>query len=380
MDYERWRVSIRSKRPLIQFIETALEASHCRIIRSAKTGEAPFRFSFETPDGERLGVIAYAFLANRKETKNRPSDEHRFQVKYGSKDGRLHQLWQDPFGMYTTVFCGINPEAGFCVGVDPVLHSPTRFFISVEFKDSDIDAVLLHGWHAWERTRRAQGLDEPVDVLVGVRPEHFLRFIRFERAAKGLAAGHRMLLAEKMVMAETASATGMAHSLAKELSLETIEIMDLIQSAPRLKMAVRGWVAEVHLQRLLQTFPSMQDCERIEQDGQPDLRVRAEDGTSVRIECKNALRKTRADGRIQVDFQRTRASKNDPCTRFYRPSDFELLAACLHPCTEQWDFRFIPTLDLDAHAKCSGRLSNRVVIDERWIADPLEAILAAKRS
>ena len=380
MDYERWRVNVHSKRPLIRFIEEALEASHCRIIRSATVDEAPFRFSFEAPDGERIGVIAYAFLANRKETKNRPGDEHRFQVKYGSKDGQLHDLWQDPFGVYTTIFCGVNPDVGFVVGADPVLHNPTRFFISIEFKDRDADEVLKCGWHAWERSRRTQGLDEPVDVLVGCRPEQFLRYVRFERAAQGLSAGHRMLLADKIGGIEAATTTGQAHALADELSLEAIEILDLIQSAPRLKMAVRGWVAEVHLQRFLQTFPSITDCQRIEQDGQPDLSVRIEDGPPIRIECKNALRRTRADGRIQVDFQRTRASKKDPCTRFYRPDDFELVAACLHPCTEHWDFRFIPTIRLDPHTKCAGRLSNRVVIDGRWTSDPLEAAFAVARS
>jgi len=58
-----------------------------------------------------MGIVAYAFLANSKPTKNRPPDEHRFQLKYGSKDDRLHELWQDPFGLYTTLLVGINPEA-----------------------------------------------------------------------------------------------------------------------------------------------------------------------------------------------------------------------------------------------------------------------------
>ena len=42
------------------------------------------------------------------------------KVKYGSKDGRLHRLWQDPFGLSTTLFLGINAEEGFFVGADPV--------------------------------------------------------------------------------------------------------------------------------------------------------------------------------------------------------------------------------------------------------------------
>ncbi|HUG36000.1 MAG TPA: hypothetical protein VML54_03560, partial [Candidatus Limnocylindrales bacterium] len=74
--------------------------------------------------------MAYAFLLNKKATRNRPADEHRFQVRYGSKEGRLHQLWQDPYELYTTVLMGIDPDRGFFVGADPVFHSPTCFTTS----------------------------------------------------------------------------------------------------------------------------------------------------------------------------------------------------------------------------------------------------------
>jgi hypothetical protein len=71
-------------------------------------------------------VPAHSFLANQVLTKSRPANEHRFQLKYGSKDGKLHQLCQDTFGLYTTLLVGINPKRGFFVGTDPVLDSPTR--------------------------------------------------------------------------------------------------------------------------------------------------------------------------------------------------------------------------------------------------------------
>src|SRR5688572_26434870 len=113
----------------------ALRGAGCRILYSSPPNEAPFRITFETELGERHGIIAYAFLANSRLTKNRPRDEHRFQLKYGSKrDASFHALWQDPYGLYTTLLVGINTERGFFVGADPVLHSPTRLFISVEFK------------------------------------------------------------------------------------------------------------------------------------------------------------------------------------------------------------------------------------------------------
>src|SRR5262245_6283764 len=127
-----YRVNRRDREPLVQFMIEALQASGCTIIYRSDPDTAPFRITFETDLGERMGIIVYAFLANMRETRNRPADEHRFQVKYGSKDGKLHELWQDPFGLYTTLLIGINPEQGFFVAADPILHSPTLFFRSEE--------------------------------------------------------------------------------------------------------------------------------------------------------------------------------------------------------------------------------------------------------
>lgn len=120
-------VLAREREPLIRFIADALEGAGCRLIHRPPADRAPFRFTFETADGERLGIVAYAFLANRKPTKNRPHDEHRFQVKYGSKDGRLHEIWQDPFGL-----CHAPPSWGHpfakVMGPGGGARRPTRLF------------------------------------------------------------------------------------------------------------------------------------------------------------------------------------------------------------------------------------------------------------
>jgi hypothetical protein len=389
MDYRRYRVSVRDRRPLLTYIQEALELCGCTLLNASQPNEAPFRLTFEAPNGERMGILVYAFLANSRATLNRPSDEHRFQVKYGSKDGQRHELWQDPFQLYTTLLVGINPELGFFVGADPVLHSPTRFFISIELKDRDVQAILEHGWASWERAKRSGGLDDPIELMVGGTAESFLRYVRFERAAKGLDVGHRALLAEKlaalskipdptgMQTSRTEISPGLIHHLANEFKLEAVEILDLIHSAPRLKMAVRGWVAEVHLQRMLAGLPGVIECERLEEEGQADIRLQLGHFRPLLIECKNVLRGRLADGTVRVDFQRTRSSKTDPCTRFYRPEDFEVVAACLHPCTEQWEFRFALTKQLDPHKRCFGRLSNLVRLDDRWSADALETFTRA---
>lgn len=389
-EYRTYRVSYRDKEPLVRFIVNALHGCGCKILFVSPPSEAPFRITFETEDGERMGVIAYAFLANQRLTTNRPDDEHRFQVKYGTKDGKLHHLWQDPYGLYTTLFLGINTELGFFVGADPVLHSPTKFFISVEFKQHHVQRIMCDGWHAWERDRRSQDA-RPAEVLVGGKPENFLRYIRFEREALGEDAGHRQLLAERgLSLAIENRSDAMSptrtffepppprklHELAQELALTETEVLDLIESAPRLKMAVRGWVAEEHLSRELKTIPGVTGCKRITAEGGADVTLRFE-GTHLTIECKNVLRRKTRDGLPRVDFQRTRASKADPCSRYYSPDDFNIVAACLHALTEHWEFRYIASMRLPAHRRCKGKLDNNVRVDERWSQDPRKALRAA---
>ena len=369
-EYRTYRVRASNREPLLDFMLDALRGEGCRILYCSPPTEAPFRITFETPQGERLGIVAYAFLANSRETKNRPLDEHRFQLKYGSKDGKLHELWQDPFGLYTTLLVGINTEQGFFVGYDPVLHNPTKLFISLEFKQRHVDQILEKGWHVWERERK-QSVKEPVEVLVGGTPRSFLSYIQFEREALGEDQGHRQLIAEKALRHRPT-----VHLLSKEFELSEREVLDLIESAHRLKVAVRGWVAEEHLFRQLRDLPEIRSCSRLEGDG-PDLRVHLAGGKELTIECKNVLRKPDREGLARLDFQRTRASKSDPCSRYYSPNDFNVVAACLHAVTERWEFRFVLPNRLDPHRKCPGKLSSNVHIDERWSEDPSRVLRAA---
>lgn len=389
MDYRRYSVSARDKEPLLAFVREGLESQGCRVIRSTGPDEAPFRISFETPWGERLGIVCYAFLANQKLTKNRPADEHRFQVKYGPDDKRLHKIWQDPFGLYTTLFVGINPELGLFVGADPEIHSPTRFFISVEFKEAHAEAVLKETWHAWERERRSERVEEPVEVLVGGTKGRFLDYVRFERLAQGMDQGHRQLLAETFPVGKLPEPIPVpvlapppppetTHALARELELSETEVLDLIASARRLKMAVRGWVAEEHLVRTLERVPGVTECWRLDEEGGPDVRLLFEESKLLTLQCKNVLRQTLADGTVRLDFQKTRASKGDPCTRYYRPEEFDVVAACLHAVTERWEFRYALPGSLDPHKTCKGRLSQNVRLDARWTDDAARVLRAAR--
>lgn len=127
----QYRVQAADREPLVRFILDGLRDASCRIIFASPPDRAPFVITFETPAGERMGIVAYAFLSTSRLTKNRPTDERSFQIKYGAKeldaDGIpvLHPIWQDPFGLYTTLLIGIDLEQGYFVSLDPEMHNPT---------------------------------------------------------------------------------------------------------------------------------------------------------------------------------------------------------------------------------------------------------------
>ncbi len=257
-----------------------------------------------------------------------------------------HELFEDRFGMYVTLLVGVDLERRLLVSADPAIHNPTKLFISIFFKNTDAERALQRGWWAWERVKR--GHEEPVEVLVGCAQIRILDLVLFERAATSLSQGHRHLLAERLgsvpigpeLSERQRAGHPETHPLLAELSLDAGSLLDVIQNASRLKTAVRGWVAQRHLLRELEQLSGVTGCRELNEDGGPDFELVLPDNSVVRIECKNCLRRSRSDGRPRVDFQRTRHSKSDPCSRFYRPEEFEILAACLHPVTERWEFMF----------------------------------------
>jgi len=265
-----------------------------------------------------------------------------------------------------------------------VLHSPTKHFISLEFKASFVEEIRRKRW-SWRERERKSGSEEPIEVIVGGTIDSFLDFIRFEREARGEDQGHRAFLADRrdaILPAVTVTAAPVpaestyVHQLAREFEMSEAAVLDLIAGASRLKMAVRGWVAEQHLVEQLQQVDGITDCERIEAENSPDIQLRFEGSDLLFVECKNVLRTPTKHGDARVDFQRTRASKADPCSRYYSPDDFDVLAACLHAHTERWEYSFALTRELAEHKKCTGRLSSNVVVDSRWRED-IRGILGA---
>lgn len=376
LTWKCYSVSRAAKAPLLAFVIRALAMRDCRVLFASEPSRAPFYIVFETPSGSRHGVLVYAFFANAKPTRNRPEDEHRFQVKYGRDLKASLEVAIDEHRLITTIFVGIDLERGLFVAADPLMNNPSPMSRSVEFKAENVEEILRNGWAAWERDRnpprskdRAPPYDEDLrtEVLVGGKQERFFDLIALEQIAHGLDAGERHLVADKLRVGDASPEP--SHALLEELDVSSADLFDLIQGASRLKMAVRGWVAEAHLHAALRSLPGVSECERIEGEGKPDISLRWRGGAPILIECKNSLRARYADGRPKVDFQRTRPSKGDPCSRYYRPSDFHVLAACIHAVTDEWEYRYALTRELAPHEACPGRIKNMLAIETPTFTD-----------
>ena len=372
------RYSVSRRQASVRAIVDALELCGATILESPDPRLAPFVTKILTPQGEQIRLVMYAFTANEYRQAGRPADEHRFQVKYGSDFKNYHQLYIADGIEEVTLMFGVHLELGLFVAVDPVMHEWTRFSRSIEFKEADLKQARDTGWHGWERDRSIGRRNQPApkdnlrtEALLSFRPKEFLRYVNLERVASGMDTGERLLLAERwpstttdsgLMGAQQSSMPPMRHPLEVELGMNVREVLDMIGGTFRLKAAVRGSAAEHHLGLHLNEVSQFSDVESLDQDGQPDFAVTYKSKRYL-IECKNVLRKTNARGACKVDFQKTRASKNDPCSRYYRPGQFHVLAACLHAVTEKWEFRFAPTTSLSPHPKCTGRLASNVVVD-----------------
>lgn len=378
---ERYRV-VR-KEPVVDAIVAALEACDCRILSAPDPRSAPFEARILTPSGEVLDLTLYAFLANEYGQRGRPEGEHRFQIKYGSEFDRYHHLDIDWNGPRITLLLGVHVERGVFIGLDPAMHETTYFSRSVEFREHHLERALQDTWHGWERertmARRKASMPRErfgVESLIAFTPDRFLDYVLFERHATGIDPGERLRIAERIGTRQRVSGESDLHPLERELGLDAREILDLVGSGFRLHAALRGQAAELYLGRLLESTPGITHVRHLDKDAQPDFAVRWK-GRDRTIECKNTLRRVPSGGLARVDFQKSRASKSDPCSRYYKPTQFDVLAACLHPVTEEWSFRFRATREMEPHRRCPGRLSERVVVTtDAWSESVLKALEA----
>jgi len=148
----------------------------------------------------------------------------------------------------------------------------------------------------------------------------------------------------------------MPHPLEVKYALPSKDILDIIARSPRCEQMVKGFVAECHLERMLKRVRSrggIIDYERVDEDGRADFRVMAEGGPFL-IECKMFMTRASRRSGYKVDFRKTRNSAGDRLSRFYRRSDFDILAACTFNQNGQWDFVFIRISDLPLDEDAGG--------------------------
>src|SRR5574337_1582707 len=75
----------------------------------------------------------------------------------------------------------------------------------------------------------------------------------------------------------------------------------------------------------------------------PDFTIWFTDGTLVQLEVKNVRSGKRP---LRAETQKTRASRGDPMSRYYRIGQFDIIAACLFNATGRWDYVFARSADL----------------------------------
>jgi hypothetical protein len=367
-----YRISAR-RRPTLDAIVTAFDRAGARTIYSSLSehpSRAPIYFGVEVSADERFGILCYPFTANRRITRNRPVDENRVQIRYEREEAfhEEHPLGQDLAGIDVTLVLGVHVDADLFIGLDPIAYDPLPMGISIEFKDAEVERANTSGWHVWERqnhtgprrvaTRTADGFE----TLIAFAPNRLLDYVRFERQASGLALDPalRFKLAERWAEQST------EHPLEKQFDLSAAEILDVISERFRLGVAMRGGVAERHLQRHLERDPTIASVQQIDQDGAPDFDVRTTDGRRLLIECKNVSPRLLASGDMKVEVQKTRSQKQDPAGRFYAADHFDVLAVCLFSVTGVWEFRFCRSDDLVRHATYHDKLAPVQVVAADW--------------
>lgn len=375
-----YRVSGRADQ--LAFLIEAVQQSGGRVLYASDPHRAPMYLGVQGVNDERIGILVYPFRATHRVIRNRPADEHRVQIRYEAEEtwGEDHPLGRDIAGVDTTLVLGVHASAGVLVGLDPRLYDPLPMGISVEFKERDIARAQAVGWYVFERDnrggsrRRDPRAPHGLETVVIFGPDRLLDYVRLERQAADLGldpplryAAATSVSAPELVEREVGVFS--LHALEEDFDLNSAEILEIISTRRRLAVAVRGGVAEHHLEKLLAADRSIAAVQRLDEDAQPDFRVQLTGGRTLLVECKNASPQPYADGAFKVEVQKTRASKSDPASRFYRIDQFDVIAACVYSATRSWSFRFQWTARLTRDASFVDRIAPIQRIGHDWVTN-----------
>jgi hypothetical protein len=365
------------RKPVVDLLERAIEASGGRVVYSSFRDQriAPVYLGAEDDEGRRYGMLVYPFTTTHRATRNRPPDEHRAQIRLGDPVKQRDEenlIARDVAGVDVTLVLAVDPEEEFIVGLDPLVYEDLPMGISVYYRDRHVQAAEEHGWAVWERTKSG-GTRRPswagLETLVGFRPDRLLDYVRFEAKASalGLNPALRHVLAESFTSREAEP-----HRLETFFGVDAATILDIIETNFRLGVAMRGGVAEHHLEAILAADPEVDMVDPIDEDAKPDFQVRLLDGTELAIECKTASRNRYKDGDFKVEVQKTRDSG---AGRKYTFDQFDVVAACLFSATGMWEFRFQWTAHLTPWEVDPTRIQAIQRIDRPW-ASSLSQLVA----
>ncbi len=375
-----YRVDV-DRRQVVSFLESSVEASGGRVVYSSFRDQqvAPVYLGAEDGEGRRYGMLVYPFTTTRRSTRNRPVGEHRTQIRFGDPvRARDEQnfIARDVAGVDVTLVLAVDPEREFIVGLDPLVYEDLPMGISVYYNDRHVTEAAEHGWAVWEREKRGgtrRQTWEGLETLVGFHAHRFLDYVRFEAKATGLGLdpGLRSTLAETF-----AAGSGAPHDLETLFGVEASTILDIVESSFRLGIAVRGGVAEHHLEVALRSEPGVASVVAIDADGQPDFEVELADGRRLLVECKTASQNIYRNGDFKVEAQKTRDSG---AGRKYTFDQFHALAACLFSATGLWEFRFRWSKDLAPWSEDPSRIAAMQRIDAAW-SESLSALANVSNS
>lgn len=370
---EVYRVS--GRRDLHAFLLDAVESSGGRLLYASDANRAPVYLGIQAGSDERIGVLVYPFRITRNTIRNRPADEVRGQLRYGSEESweRPHPLAKDVAGVDVSVVVGADLEDEVFVGLDAQLWDPLPMGISFYAKAAEIARAREQSWHVWEKVnrsgtrRQAPRSPSSLETIVAFQPHRLLDYIRLERRASSLRLDPALrFTAAEAMRDQAADEPQLRHVLEEQFALTSQQILDIIGGRNRLSVAVRGGVAEHHLEHRLRRDPGIADVRRLDVDAMHDFDVTTIAGEVLRIECKNASPKLNAAGEFRVEVQKTRASKSDPASRFYPVDAFDVVAACVFSATGQWDFWFGRTAEMQRHTSFADRLAPIQVIGSGW--------------
>ncbi len=170
-----------------------------------------------------------------------------------------HSVAFDPAGLDVTMILGCQIEKGLFVGFPPPYYDPLPIGDSIYAKDGELERATRQSWAVFEREnrgRRRQGLDTSrLETVVAFTPERLLDYVALEREAQtlGFDSALRFVAATRSCRPKSRG----LHDLEQAYDLSAHEVLDVIRGNRRLGMAVRGGVAERHLELALRADPAV---------------------------------------------------------------------------------------------------------------------------